>query len=81
MTPEAEIVNVRFHKSVIASKAAFTYADAQKRVDDKCVPAPQISPSRHLSLTALCPPGPSTTPSPSASGSSTSSPRSSVRRG
>lgn len=38
MTPEAEIVNVRFFKSVIASKAAFTYAEAQKRIDDKCVP-------------------------------------------
>ncbi|CED85602.1 Exosomal 3'-5' exoribonuclease complex, subunit Rrp44/Dis3 [Phaffia rhodozyma] len=34
MTPEAEIVNVRFTKSVIASKAAFTYADAQARMDD-----------------------------------------------
>lgn len=35
MTPEAEIVNVRFTKSVIASKAAFTYAEAQGRMDDK----------------------------------------------
>lgn len=34
MTPEAEIVNVRFFKSVIASKAAFTYAEAQARLDD-----------------------------------------------
>lgn len=34
MTPDAEIVNVRFHKSVIASKAAFTYEEAQKRKDD-----------------------------------------------
>jgi exosome complex exonuclease DIS3/RRP44 len=37
MTPEAEIVNVRFSKSVIASKEAFTYAAAQKRKDDKYV--------------------------------------------
>ncbi|SPC62819.1 probable DIS3 3`-5` exoribonuclease required for 3` end formation of 5.8S rRNA [Ustilago sp. UG-2017b] len=35
MTPDAEIVNVRFHKSVIASKAAFTYEEAQFRKDDK----------------------------------------------
>ncbi|KAL0954735.1 hypothetical protein HGRIS_003688 [Hohenbuehelia grisea] len=34
MTPEADIVNVRFTKSVIASKAAFTYEEAQSRKDD-----------------------------------------------
>ncbi|WFD30359.1 exosome catalytic subunit dis3 [Malassezia sp. CBS 17886] len=34
MTPDAEIVDVRFFKSVIASKAAFTYAEAQRRKDD-----------------------------------------------
>jgi exosome complex exonuclease DIS3/RRP44 len=34
LTPEADIVNVRFHKSVIASKAAFTYEEAQLRKDD-----------------------------------------------
>ncbi len=34
MTPEADIVNVRFTKSVIASKAAFTYEEAQIRKDD-----------------------------------------------
>jgi len=37
MTPDAEIVNVRFFKSVIASKAAFTYAEAQARLDDALV--------------------------------------------
>lgn len=37
MTPDAEVVNVRFFKSVIASKAAFTYADAQARMDDPSV--------------------------------------------
>jgi len=31
LTPDAEIVNVRFTKSVIASKAAFTYEEAQIR--------------------------------------------------
>ena len=35
MTPEAEIVNVRFFKSVIASKQAFTYAEAQAGIDNK----------------------------------------------
>ena len=37
LTPEAEIVNVRFTKSVIASKAAFTYEEAQLRKDDRYV--------------------------------------------
>lgn len=35
LSPEAEIVNVRFTKSVIASKEAFTYEAAQNRKDDK----------------------------------------------
>ncbi|GJE98679.1 RNB-domain-containing protein [Phanerochaete sordida] len=34
MTPDAQIVNVRFTKSVIASKQAFTYEEAQIRKDD-----------------------------------------------
>ncbi|KZT19844.1 RNB-domain-containing protein [Neolentinus lepideus HHB14362 ss-1] len=34
LSPDAEIVNVRFTKSVIASKAAFTYDEAQLRKDD-----------------------------------------------
>ncbi|CAE6477184.1 unnamed protein product [Rhizoctonia solani] len=34
LTPDADIVNVRFIKSVIASKAAFTYEEAQIRKDD-----------------------------------------------
>ncbi|KAI0791122.1 RNB-domain-containing protein [Abortiporus biennis] len=34
LSPDAEIVNVRFTKSVIASKAAFTYEEAQIRKDD-----------------------------------------------
>lgn len=37
LTPEAEIVKVRFTKSVIASKAAFTYEEAQLRKDDPYV--------------------------------------------
>ncbi|KAG8936120.1 exosome catalytic subunit dis3 [Tulasnella sp. 418] len=34
MTAEAEVINVRFTKSVITSKAAFTYEEAQIRKDD-----------------------------------------------
>ncbi|KAI0287919.1 RNB-domain-containing protein [Russula brevipes] len=34
LTPDAKIVNVRFTKSVIASKCAFTYEEAQIRKDD-----------------------------------------------
>lgn len=34
LTPDADIVNVRFTKSVIASQAAFTYEEAQVRKDD-----------------------------------------------
>lgn len=34
MTPDAEAVSVRFTKSVIASRAALTYAQAQTRIDD-----------------------------------------------
>lgn len=37
MSPEAQIVDVRFTKSVIASKSAFTYEEAQIRKDDRCV--------------------------------------------
>lgn len=37
MDSDANIVNVRFTKSVIASKEAFTYEAAQKRKDDKLV--------------------------------------------
>jgi hypothetical protein len=34
MDDDANILDVRFHKSVIASKAAFTYEEAQVRKDD-----------------------------------------------
>jgi exosome complex exonuclease DIS3/RRP44 len=37
LTPEAKIANVRFTKSVIASKCAFTYEEAQIRKDDPFV--------------------------------------------
>ncbi|XP_028406202.1 exosome complex exonuclease RRP44-like [Dendronephthya gigantea] len=35
MTPEAEIVDTTFTKSVIRSQFSFTYAEAQFRIDDK----------------------------------------------
>ncbi|CAD6443306.1 c891b10f-38ec-4d24-a5f9-ff7a4d6a4a8f [Sclerotinia trifoliorum] len=34
ITPDAEIVNAEYTKSVIKSREAFSYEDAQKRVDD-----------------------------------------------
>ena len=34
LTPNAEIVSTRFTKSVIRSKASFTYGEAQTRIDD-----------------------------------------------
>ena len=34
MTPEAETVGTKFHKSIIKSKAAMTYEQAQNRIDD-----------------------------------------------
>ena len=37
LTPDADVVNVRFTKSVIASKEAFTYEEAQIRKDDPYV--------------------------------------------
>ena len=34
MTPEADIISTKFTKSVIRSREAFTYAEAQMRIDD-----------------------------------------------
>jgi hypothetical protein len=34
MSPTAQVVNVKFSKSVIASKFSFMYSEAQLRVDD-----------------------------------------------
>lgn len=34
ITPDAEIVNTKFMKSIIRSRAALTYAEAQMRIDD-----------------------------------------------
>lgn len=35
MTHNADVVSVRFTKSVISSRAALTYAEAQTRIDDE----------------------------------------------
>ncbi|VDK28304.1 unnamed protein product, partial [Anisakis simplex] len=35
LNADADIIKVKFHKSIIESKAALTYEMAQKRIDDK----------------------------------------------
>ena len=35
MTPEAKIVSTKFHKSIIKSRAAMTYEEAQNRIDNE----------------------------------------------
>lgn len=35
MNKAAEIINVKFHKSIIKSKRAMTYEEAQMKIDDK----------------------------------------------
>ncbi|KAG8899742.1 exosome catalytic subunit dis3, partial [Tulasnella sp. 408] len=52
LTPMAEIVNVRFTKSVIASKMAFTYEEAQKRMDDRSLSDPLTESIRLLNMLA-----------------------------
>ncbi|KAM7290642.1 exosome complex exonuclease RRP44 [Ixodes scapularis] len=34
VSPEAEVLHTKFHKSIIKSRAALTYAEAQARIDD-----------------------------------------------
>ncbi|KAK4055063.1 exosome catalytic subunit dis3 [Microbotryomycetes sp. JL221] len=53
MTSDAEIVNVRFSKSVIASKEAFTYEAAQKRKDDRSLDDPLTNGIRLLNSIAI----------------------------
>eukprot|EP00879_Flechtneria_rotunda_P021039 GHRR01022163.1.p1 GENE.GHRR01022163.1~~GHRR01022163.1.p1 ORF type:complete len:742 (+),score=218.81 GHRR01022163.1:116-2341(+) len=52
MTPEAEVVSVRFTKSVIASRAALTYAEAQTRIDDERLTDEITVGLRHMNLLA-----------------------------
>lgn len=40
VTPDAKIVNTRFHKTVIHSAAAMAYSQAQDLIDAKCVLPP-----------------------------------------
>ena len=35
MTPDANVVSTKFHKSIIKSRAAMTYEEAQNRIDDE----------------------------------------------
>lgn len=53
LNKDAEIVNVRFTKSVIASKEAFTYEAAQKRKDDKSLSDPLTVAIRLLNEIAI----------------------------
>ena len=48
MTPDAEIVSTNFTKSIIRSRAALTYAEAQMRIDDKSMIDPVTTSLRYL---------------------------------
>lgn len=48
MTPNAGIVSTRFFKSVICSRAALTYAEAQMRIDDPSLLDDVTTSLRHL---------------------------------
>ncbi|GMK57604.1 hypothetical protein CspeluHIS016_0404380 [Cutaneotrichosporon spelunceum] len=53
LTPTGDIVSVRYTKSVIASKEAFTYAAAQQRKDDKSLNDPLTEGIRLLNSLAI----------------------------
>ena len=53
LTTEGDIVNMRFHKSVIASKEAFTYEDAQNRKDNPKLTDPITESIRLLNQVAI----------------------------
>lgn len=48
MTPRADIVSTRFVKSIIRSRVALTYAEAQMRIDDQSQADPVTTSLRHL---------------------------------
>ncbi|XP_060081285.1 exosome complex exonuclease RRP44-like [Ylistrum balloti] len=52
LTHDAEIVTTSFTKSVIKSKAAFTYAEAQMKIDDTAQDDPLTRSLRHLNRLA-----------------------------
>lgn len=53
LNSNAEIVDIKFHKSVIASKSAFTYEEAQLRKDDKSLNDPLTVAIRLLNHIAI----------------------------
>ena len=52
MTPAAEIVSTSFMKSIIRSRRAFTYAEAQMRIDDMSLTDDVTTSLRHLNSLA-----------------------------
>ncbi len=52
LTPNAKIVSKRFIKSVIRSRAALTYAEAQMRIDDASLVDPVTESLRRLNILA-----------------------------
>ena len=52
MTPAAEVVSTSFTKSIIKSRKAFTYAEAQMRIDDKSLVDDVTLSLRHLNSLA-----------------------------
>ncbi|KAJ1946814.1 exosome catalytic subunit dis3 [Kickxella alabastrina] len=52
LDPEANIINVKFHKSVIHSKASLTYEAAQTRIDDASMKDPITKSIRDLNMLA-----------------------------
>ena len=52
MTSEAEIVSTKFMKSIIRSRAALTYAEAQMRIDDSSMVDPVTTSLRSLNQLA-----------------------------
>ena len=52
MKPTTEIVSTRFTKSIIRSRAALTYAEAQLRIDDSKLTDPITASLRHLNRLA-----------------------------
>ncbi|KAJ1886702.1 exosome catalytic subunit dis3, partial [Kickxella alabastrina] len=52
LDPEANIISVKFHKSVIHSKASLTYEAAQTRIDDASMKDPITKSIRDLNMLA-----------------------------
>ena len=52
LTPNAEIVSQRFHKSIVHSRAALTYGEAQAMLDDQRMSGAVPDSVRHLNMIA-----------------------------